>query len=206
MGKFYVSLCSVVIAAFALGSVAMGGSAWESVKQAEGISVFTKEVPGSDFDEFKGVAVIDAPMEVVNNVLDDVPALATWMPNCIVSKLISKKANVITIYYELKTPWPLSNRDVVFYSKVIKKKDKIFRPIYATTHPAYPPKKGKVRMTDMVGKWVLTRKGNKTHAVYQIKSDPAGNIPAGIANMGSKELPFQALQGLRRMVKKPKYQ
>jgi len=180
---------------------------WKNAKNKHGISVFTRDIEGSDIDEFMGKGLINAPLERVNMVLDDIPRLKDWMPNCLKSILVSKKSNTfITIYYELKTPWPLSNRDVVFSSKVIIKKDRIIRTVYAVKHPAVPEKKGIVRMTEMVGKWVLMRKGDKTHATYWIKSNPAGSLPTSIANMASKTLPYETIKKLRTQVKLPQYQ
>lgn len=181
---------------------------WYTEFTKNGITVYTRAVPGSDIKEFKGIGVIDAPADVVNNVLDDIPNLANWMPDCLVSRIVEKKSNDFMILYQvIKTPWPLNSRDFTFETRITKDKEKIIRTVKAVPHPSYPPTGNYVRITNMTGQWTLIRQDNntKTLAIYQIKTDPAGNIPVAIANTTSKKLPYETLLRLKQQVNNSRY-
>jgi hypothetical protein len=45
---------------------------WELAKDSEGIKVYTRSVPGSSANEFKGIAEVDAPIEVIVEVFKDI--------------------------------------------------------------------------------------------------------------------------------------
>lgn len=191
-----------------LTSMLMGDNGWNTEFTRNGITVYTRAVAGSDIKEFKSIGIIDAPAEVVNNVLDDIPNLVNWMPDCIVSRIVEKKSNDYMILYQvIKTPWPLNSRDFTFETRIIKDKEKIIRTVKAVPHPSYPQTGNYVRITNMTGQWTLLRQDNNTRtlATYQIKSDPAGNIPVSIANATSKKLPYETILRLKEQVKNSKY-
>jgi hypothetical protein len=185
-----------------------GDNGWNAEFSKNGITVYTRAVAGSDIKEFKGIGIIDAPVEVVNNALNDIPNLANWMPDCLVSKIAEKKSDDYMILYQvIKTPWPLNSRDFTFETRIIKDNDKIIRTVKAVPHPSYPPTANYVRITNMTGQWTLLKQDNNTRtlATYQIKTDPAGNIPVSIANKTSKKLPYETILRLREQAKNNKY-
>lgn len=186
----------------------LGDDGWYTEFSKNGITVYTRAVAGSDIKEFKGIGIIDAPADVVNNVLDDIPNLVNWMPDCLVSRIAERKSSDYMILYQvIKTPWPLNSRDFTFETRITKDKEKITRTVRAVPHPSYPPTGNYVRITNMTGQWTLLRQDNNTRtlAIYQIKTDPAGNIPVAIANTTSKKLPYETLLRLRQQVQNSKY-
>jgi uncharacterized membrane protein len=204
MKNFRYALIILILPAVML----FADNGWNAEFSKNGITVYTRAVAGSDIKEFKGIGIIDAPVEVVNNVLDDIPNLANWMPDCLVSKIAEKKSDDYMILYQvIKTPWPLNSRDFTFETKIIKEKDKIIRTVKAVPHSSFPPTGNYVRITNMTGQWTLLRQDNNTRtlATYQIKTDPAGNIPVAIANSTSKKLPYETLLRLKEQVKNSKY-
>ncbi|HQO03824.1 MAG TPA: START domain-containing protein [Spirochaetota bacterium] len=177
-------------------------SSWTKEFTKNGIAVYTRPIEGSSFKEFKGVGMIPASLEACQKVLMDIPKLTRWMPDCISAKLLAQEngGNTIITYNETKTPWPVSNRDVVSQSKVVVTNDKITHYITAINRPDLAPLKSRnVRMTKMTAQWTLIRKGDKTLAIYQVKADPGGSLPAMLANKSSRDLPLNTILGLRRM-------
>ena len=188
---------------FIIVSVSVTGEPqWQKEFSKEGIDVYTRAIEGASIKEFKGTGIIDATIEDVNAVLDDIPGLTRWMPDCLVSKVIEKKgANHYILYQVIKTPWPLQHRDFAFETKITISPDKIIRTVKALSHPSVAPVDKYVRIIDMTGEWILKRHGNdgeKTYAEYRIKSDPGGSIPVSVANSSSKKLPYQTILGLRK--------
>ncbi|MCX7678837.1 MAG: START domain-containing protein [Spirochaetes bacterium] len=182
---------------------------WHEVKNSDGIKIYTRPTPGSPLDEFKGIAIIDSPIEVIVEVLRDVEAQPEWMADCIEAKVLKRiSENDYLVYSMNRAPWPVSNRDVVVRSignaDIPNGKVKII--FTALKDSSIPPRPGVVRMTELVGQWHLKKiNSHKTEVVFIIKANPGGNIPPRLANLTSKEIPFKTLRNLRKMVKKEKY-
>jgi hypothetical protein len=201
---------SVVLLALCIGAtILFAQGSWKQVKDSDGIKVFTRPVEGSDMDEFMGVTTIDVPYGVVGEVLRDIPAQTEWMADCMASKLLKTIAeNDLVVYNATKTPWPVSNRDVVLKTStsIDLKKGVVNVNFKAVNDAEFPAKDGFVRMPDLTGKWKLERlEPSKTKVTYNIKANPGGSIPSSIANMTSKNLPFKTLKNLKKMVTKEKY-
>ena len=180
---------------------------WKVEFTKDGITVSTMPVQGSDFRAFRGETVIDAKMEIVKRVLDDVQASTEWLPDCIQAALLQKRPDGSTVVYNQTKAPIVSNRDVVVESRAAVKADRIFITLKAVDRPDLRPEiNGIVRIKDMDGKWYLERRGEKTYVLYQVRANPGGGIPAWLANSSSKDMPLKTLKGLRSMSAKPKYQ
>jgi hypothetical protein len=182
---------------------------WKLAKDAEGIKVFTRSVPGSSANEFKGIAEIDAPIEVIVEVFKDIPSFTKWYGFCKEIKLLKHDPeNHRVMYFVLKTMGPVKDRDLVMeaFDKFDKQSGKYTIAINALKEELVPIQDKYVRMTDLNATYSMNRLDqDRTHVVYTVKADPAGYIPAFIANIIQKDQPFLTLKGLREMVKKDVY-
>jgi hypothetical protein len=179
---------------------------WNKEFTKDDITVYTKPVEGSPLKEFKGEAVIEASIEICKNVILDIENHVKWRPDCIESKVIQKDENSYITYNETRAPWPVSNRDVILKNTMILSKDKIIFSFSALNNPdILPLKNGIVRMTELTGSWTLVKQNGNTLVTFQARINPAGSIPAWLANKTSIDQPFKSLQGLKQMVKDPKY-
>jgi hypothetical protein len=178
---------------------------WTEVNNKDGIKVLTRPVKGSEINENMGVGIIEASLSEVNTVLDDLPQLTNWMPNCKVAKLIGRQsANHYFSYQVLKTPFIAADRDYVIETNIIITPQKITRTFKAVNHPDIPINKGIVRITELDGEWILTRKDNKTELIYRIRINPAGNLPEELVNSSSQKLPYRTINSLMTFMKKVK--
>jgi hypothetical protein len=202
--KNFFIMISILFALYNVFLFAQDG--WNKEFTKEDITVYTKPVEGSPLKEFKGEAVIGASIEICKNVLLDIENHVKWRPDCIESKLIQKDENSYIAYNETKAPWPVSNRDVILKNTMDILKDKIIFSFSALNNPDIVPlKDGVVRMTELTGKWTLLKQNGNTLVTFQARINPAGSIPAWLANKTSIDQPFKSLQGLKQMVKDPKY-
>jgi hypothetical protein len=187
----------------------MAASDWNLKIQKDGIEVSTRPVKGSDLDEFMGTADIDASIDVVYAVIKDVPAATQWMADCKENREIRKIDEYTSVQFNVtKTPWPVWDREALVIAKEKKdeKTGKITFDFHETNDPPVPVGKGNVRMPEISGQWVLIPiNRDRTKVIYTAKSNPGGSIPKAIANLKSKEIPYNTLLGLRMMVKKDKY-
>jgi hypothetical protein len=209
----YVCLLSVCF--FMFVQTASSGpieEGWKLSKDSEGIIVYTRPIPGSPMSEFMGVGDVDAPLEVVQQVFLDFSSYTDWYGMCKEFRQVKEltdKPNHYYVYYVLKSPWPVADRDMVLDITTDNMSDlgKTVININALKDTTIVPVTGKcVRMTHLVGRTTLTRVDDKkTHVVLQVNSDPAGSVPIRLAQMVAKDQPFKTIQGLREMVKKDIY-
>ena len=187
----------------------MAASDWKLAIQKDGIDVSIRPVKGSDFNEFMGSADIDASIDVVYAVLTDVPAATQWMADCKENREIRKIDEHSSVQFNItKAPWPVSDREAlcIVTEKKDEKTGKITFEFHETNDPPVPVGKGNVRMPEINGQWVLTPiNRDHTKVLYTVKSNPGGSLPKALANMKSKDIPYNTLMGLKMMVKKDKY-
>jgi hypothetical protein len=182
---------------------------WKLAKEAQGIKVFTRAVPGSAANEFKGIAEIDAPIEVIVEVFNDIPSFTQWYGFCKEIKLLKHDPeNHRVMYFVLKTMGPVKDRDLVMeaFDKFDKQSGTYTIAINTLKEELVPIQDKYVRMTDLNATYSMKRiDKDRTYVVYMVKADPAGYIPAFIANIIQKDQPFLTLKGLREMVRKDVY-
>jgi hypothetical protein len=187
----------------------MAASDWKLAIQKNGIDVSTRPVAGSDLDEFMGSADIDASIDVVYAVLVDVPAATQWMADCKENREIRKIDEHTSVQFNVtKAPCPVSNREAlcIITEKRDEKTGKITFEFHEMNDPSVPVGKGNVRMPEISGQWVLTPiNRDHTNVIYTVKSNPGGSLLKALANMKSKDIPYNTLMGLKMMVKKDKY-
>ncbi len=182
---------------------------WTLAKEADGIKVYTRPVPGSAANEFRGIADIEAPLEVIVEIFKDIPSYTQWYGFCKEIKLLKQDTeNHRVIYFVLKTMGPVKDRD--FIVDTVENHDRqAGRDVVvlnAVKEDLVPRKSRYVRMTDVSGSYVMTRVDhNRTHIVYTVKADPAGYIPAFVSNVMQKDQPYLTLKGLREMAGKDEY-
>jgi hypothetical protein len=182
---------------------------WKLAKDADDIKVYTRPVPGSAADEFKGIADIDAPIEVIHEVFKDIPSFPQWYGFCKeIRQLKHDTENHRVIYVVLKTMGPVKDRDLVVdtLDDFDRQAGKLTVVVTGVKEDVVPRQDKYVRMTDINGTYLITRiDPDKSRVIYTVKADAAGYVPAFIANILQKDQPYLTLKGLREMVKKDEY-
>ena len=206
---FHATLLTIILGTLLAPATASPESGWKLALQKDGIEVSTRAVPGSDLDEFIGTAIIDAPVNVIEAVIDDVPAAPQWMADCREARTIRKIDENSSVVLNLtKTPWPAYDRETLLISK--KQRDAkvgtVIFEFHSANDPAVPAGKKNVRIPAIDGQWVLIPVDEEhTKVTYTVKSKPGGSIPKFIAKQRSRDIPYKTLLGLKKMVKKDKY-
>jgi hypothetical protein len=182
---------------------------WKYVRTRDGIDIYTAVVTGSSIYACKGVAVMNARIEEVAELIRDVPAVPEWIPDMKVARILSKQDNYhMLVYNVLHLPWPLKDRDFVVESKVKLDlaKGKVDICADALSDPPMPLNKELVRITRMQIRYFLEYIDREhTRVTLTSWSDPAGYLPAAIVNLVATKLPYDSLDGMRRMLKREKY-
>ena len=182
---------------------------WQLKKDKDQISVFTRDISNSDFDEFKGVAKFNCGIEVLITLLRDIPGQVNWLFNCSVSKLIKEiNKDVYIIYTVTKSPWPVKDRDAIWKREYINNLNngEYLIKFNDIDYEEFPTNDNYVRITESYGyfKFKIIDKDH-TEVTYQYKGNPGGNIPPKLSNAASVDFPYKTLVNMKEMIKKEKY-
>jgi len=198
-----------VCAAFVLSWPAPADAAakppWEQIRHEEGVKVWRRVTKGSLLVEFKGTALVKSSLAKAIAVISVADRLCEWRDRCDKAYRIEQKdVDRQIVYYRLDSPPLIADRDVIVEATCrADGKGGVLCPFKSVKHRKDPKPSGVVRMPTLKGHWRIVPKGSgRVEVTYSVKADPGGWIPMWIYNMASKKLPFEALRGLRRQVKK----
>jgi hypothetical protein len=204
-----VSLLLATLAIHPRSARAQAGP-WEPVRNDDGIVVHRRTVAGSKLHEFRGVGVVEATIASILAVLDDAPRRTEWMKEAVANSRVERVGEYGEIFYSRTgAPWPVADRDVVNLARTTfdPSARQVRVEFTSTTHPAWPPQKGVVRMPSLRGHWTMTPEhgGAWTRIEYQLHADPGGLLPTWIVNMVSRKLPHDTIMGVRQQVRRRHY-
>jgi hypothetical protein len=198
-------IIGLFVIAHSLVTVAAGD--WQLSRQSGGFQVFKRSVEGSSIEEFKVVAELDTPIEIIGEVLRDIPSYPAWYTGCAETRLLEHRdRNHFTFYFLQKTPWPFRYRDLVLRVATDMNLKQGWVEISMQSLPdAAPPRAGVVR-AQMLGSYRLEYLArNRTRVTHRMWADPKGSVPVSMANKTMGDRMLQSLQGIVRRVRHPKY-
>ena len=182
---------------------------WDLVKDKKGVKVYLRKVEGTDFKEFKGVIAIKASLASLVALVRDVEVTSEWVENCSRSEVLERINAYETYTYSLsKAPWPVKNRDAIVHNVISLDKATRVVTIRQTAKPDYiPEKKNIVRVQRIEGFWQFTpQEDGSVEIVYQVLSDPGGEIPVWLVNSSLVSQPYRTLLKMQKVVEREKYQ
>ncbi len=186
---------------------ASAAPAWQPAGTRDGISVYSREVPGSPIIAFRGDCEVPASMGKVIGVLADATREKEWMDRLVEARLIKEISDHERVAYNrTSTPWPLADRDFLFNAdaKFDPANKRLVIAMRSIEDAAVPRLRGVVRGELLRSVWTLTALGPQTTAVsFEIQADPRGAIPKWIVNLFQSSWPRKTLEALRRQVQKP---
>jgi len=190
-----------------LSSALAFGAGWRRLYSKEGVTVSAKDRPGSDLPILRGVGVLPTNLYQLLAIIDDVPRHKEWVYRLQTSVLLSRPDPLhARAYMRFGFPWPTSDRDGIV-DVVVRRKWKPHHELWITFKSAVdkrrPPLKGVVRVPRTIGftrlRWLDP---NHTHIIYEIDTDPAGNLPRWLVRWISKDLPLRIVRGLRKQLRR----
>jgi hypothetical protein len=183
------------------------GQAWELKENKNGVKVYTRDVAGSDVEEFKGETTVKTNLGSLLSIMDDFKNYPTWAYNCPFAERVKKISVSEGIAYTvLKTPWPVTDRDLVTHYVITQNPKTKIVVLKMDAVKGYVPDKGNVRMTYLKGFYQFTpMKNGYVQIIYQVHSDPGGSVPTSIINMFIIDTPYNSLLNLKNKVENPKF-
>lgn len=179
---------------------------WKLRKDDTGVRIYTRNVAGSPFEEFRAVVTISKT--TLTNVLDiitDVKNYPQNFPNCGSASVLVQKDRYDDIHYiTIDTPWPVKKRDAIYEaSTTISPNGKHAQVKLIPRSDLKEENAEFIRVHNGSGFWELDEiSTNTVQVVYQFHADPGGEIPAWIANAVIVSNPLKTMQSLREKTKK----
>ena len=192
-------------------------SDWALEREKDGVSVYTRDVPGSQFKAFKGESVLDVELNRAMALMDDTAACVDWMHSCKSPVLIRKLTPLKRYSYMVNDfPWPAKDRALLLSATISQEMvDRVVTVALETVDPEslsaddkakLPQDNGAVMMERAKGFFRFTPLGdNRTHVEYQMHTEPSGALPASLVNAMLVDTPFHTLKAMQGVVKAEKY-
>ena len=171
---------------------------WEKVKYEKGVTVYKATI--GDRIAFRGVGkIIGSPEELIS-IIEDPSGWKNWIENLKSGKLIEKiNPNHKIFYQSISSPFPVSDRDVVYESKIFRDSPNQIRIEMKSVKHRKAPQSIGVRINIIFTRYKIVNIGNHTMQVtFETLSEPGGAIPDFLTNWASESYPITLFEGLRR--------
>lgn len=182
---------------------------WDLVTDRDDIKVYMAHDNDARIKTFRGVTTL--PMEDFTSIgaaFDDYDFVASWLH--MVSEIEGLERNSDfdrEVYVTTRLPWPVSDRDTPLWVGLEQ------RDNYAVYIPFHhmpdrmPEKGGFVRIPQMQGFFLFKPlEPGEVKMTFQVVLDPGGYVPAWLANMILRDIPYFSMKRLRRVVNLDEYQ
>jgi len=175
--------------------------AWEKIRTEKGVTVYRADVQGRV--AFRGVGEMTGSPEDLVSIIEDPSGWKNWIENFKSGKLIEEINPEHKIFYQaINSPFPVSDRDVVFESRIIRDSpDKIRMEMKSVTHPKAPKTIG-TRINIIFTRYSIEKiNRNKIAVTFETLSHPGGALPDFLVNWASESYPVTLLNGLAVQLK-----
>lgn len=172
---------------------------WQLAKDEEGIQVYLSVVPGSQYKAYRGETVIQASIDRIRALQEDVEGSCAWIHQCQDQQLIRQEGARSWVHTYFDTPWPVTPRDSLIEVTTEEREGGLLRHLKGVPD-LLPKEKGYVRVARVEGYWKLEPlEGRRVKVTYQLHSEPDGSVPSWLANSFVIDAPFNTLKGLRSL-------
>ncbi len=206
----------VVLTLFCAALPVVAGEAdtegWKKREERNGIVGFERKVEGSKYLQTKAETTIHAPMDVLLEVLMDIPSFPQWMHKCKESVPLEKKGDYYRVLYFLQgVPLGSPDRDAVITANTevdFNAGTSVTTLESIDNHPYKPEKadSNRQRMDKFSGKFELKMVDrNHTWVRFTAFTDPGGFAPAMVVKGVIRKVTFNTVQDWSRMAKDPVY-
>ncbi|MEE1920679.1 START domain-containing protein [Pseudomonas sp. 148P] len=184
-------------------NIAQAAETWHLAHEEAGIQVYLRDVPGSKYQSFRGVTTIKADVRTLSDLQENLRVACKWLYACADMRLLKVEGDDTWVYLTTALPWPAATRDMVLKVHTERTDDgSLVR--HLTAVPGMVPREpGQTRVTRLQGLWTMIPKGQRqTEVTYEMQADPAGDIPAWLANQFVIDAPMITLKTLRAVAER----
>lgn len=209
-----VSIAVLLASPAMADSVKSADGQWKEYKNEDGIIGYERDVQRSKYLETRAETVIDEPIEVLLEVLKDIPSYPQWMHKCKETALLEQEGELKRVlYFAQGVPMGSPDRDAVIEAVTVEDWDKgtcVTTLHSIDNHPYQHPKKENARerqrMIEFSGIWDLQMiDRNRTKVIYTAYTNPGGFAPKFVVDGVIRKVSFLSLKSMIPMAKEQKY-
>lgn len=182
---------------------------WDLVTDRDDIKVYMAHDNDARIKTFRGVTTL--PMEDFTSIgaaFDDYEFVASWLHMVSEIKELERASTFKRqVYVTTKLPWPVSDRDTPLWVGLEQRDNYAVYIPFHDMPERMPEKDGFVRIPKMQGFFLFKPlEPGQVKMTFQVVLDPGGYVPAWLANMILRDIPYFSMKRLRRVVNMDKYQ
>jgi hypothetical protein len=184
---------------------ALADPEWNLVKKDADLTLYERNVPGSDLVAFKFDGVLDAPIDRVAAVILDYKRTSEWVDHLEEERLLRQvSATEFIAYTHIGTPFVMKDRDFVIRVRVeVNPQERRLVITNESTTDSNEPDHGYVRGEVIKSTFGLVAiDGDHTRLVGEIHADPKGSVPKWIVNVFQKSWPRDTFDRIQVQLKK----
>jgi hypothetical protein len=181
-------------------------SEWVLRKEKNGIFIYVLKKDTGTFNSIKVETELPGNAEDLVAILMDVANHYKWSYGTKSAALIKRVSDHEIIFYkEIKSPGPVTDRDMVARLKVIRNSGAGSIQIEAEALPGFVPlKEDVVRVLRSNETWIVTngKEEQKMTIKYFLQIDPGGSLPPLLVNLFVTRGPIESFESLKELLKK----
>jgi hypothetical protein len=209
--KYTVHLILQAILCMAFLQFSLASDDWELVEVRDGVEVFESAWAEYSEHQYRGVSVIEQPIEVIAAVLSDISTYPTWFHRCSQAKKLPDNHHPLLdflLYIVIDVPWPFADRDAVFHAATTMDVEAGIVVIRsrARADSEVAIHKDLVRITNSEQQWILEKiTPHKTRTTFINRTAVSGSMASFIADLGSRATVVESLINMRTVAADPRY-
>lgn len=192
-----LSLFAFIITTFTLPiNNSVSYDSWTLIKDQNDIKVYTQKT-SKGYDKVKAEFTIKAKMNEFAAFLKDVDNFTNWIYHCKSTNLVDEKEHTMTYEIISHVPFPFSDRYVSVTSNREMTNDSIV--IQSVSAGLKPTSKDLVVIDEYNVMWKANLlEDGSLKVVYELNSNPGGNIPGWLYNLTLEQAPYQTMLNLKK--------
>ncbi|MCE0915855.1 START domain-containing protein [Pseudomonas sp. NMI760_13] len=176
---------------------------WQLAHQEDGIDVYLSNVDGSPYQQFRGITRIKASVRTLTDLQENLRVACKWLYACADMRLLEVDGDTTWVYLTTALPWPAKPRDMVLKVRTERLDDDTLVRHLSAEPGRVPATPGLIRVRRLSGEWIMRPLGEReTEVTYQLRADPAGDVPGWLANRFVVDAPMVTLKTLRAVAER----
>ena len=205
----YVLAASLFLCGFNLASKASLEAEWTIQRSEDGIDVYTRPEPASQFEAVRAVMTLDdVRLSSLVALISDTQACSRLESRCVEAETLDTVDQTESVVYRYNNmPFPVRDRDMVLRLKWYQQPDSLNVNVVISNVTGFlPEKKRRVRMPKVNLGWkFVPLPDGSVEVSSEGHIEPGANLPAWILNQFLVSAPFKTMEAVASIVRGPLY-
>jgi len=175
---------------------------WQLARDKNDIQIYTRKVDGAKLKEYKATMEIHSTSDDVLHAITEVKDYTQWMHQMAEARILRSSANELELYCLQSAPWPAKDRDIYSVLTIHHLSAGIIRVDMRASQDESPIQKGRVRVPEIDGYWLIEPLvDGRVRVTQQLLAHPGGSLPEWLANAVVTDNPYHSFTNLREWLK-----